>query len=127
MAKIEGQCRDVCNETEFVTIVTNGRDGPHVVGNWGEYMRTLGIGDDMIVFPVARYHETEKNLQHDSRVQLLVASKKVPGRLKPGQGFLIEGNAHISTSGEVVDRVKSRFPWARGAMVVRVTAATALL
>jgi hypothetical protein len=43
MTKIEGVCLDVCEATEFVTIVTIGDDGPHVVGNWGDYMRVLGI------------------------------------------------------------------------------------
>ncbi len=41
MAKIEGACREVCEATEFVSIVTIGDDGPHVVGNWGDYMRSL--------------------------------------------------------------------------------------
>lgn len=127
MAKIEGQCREVCEATEFVTIVTSGKDGPHMVGNWGEYMRTLGIGEDMIVFPVGRYHQTEINLGNNNRVQLLVASKRVQGSMKPGQGFRIEGLARILTSGEVVDNVKSKFPWARGAMIVDVTEAKALL
>lgn len=127
MAKIEGRCREVCEATEFVTIVTSGQDGPHVVGNWGEYMRTLGIGADRIVFPVGRYHQTEMNLRSNNRVQLLVASKKVQGSMKPGQGFRIEGTARILTSGEVVDKVKSKFPWARGAMIVDVMEAKALL
>ena len=42
MTGIDGVCRDVCEATEFVTIVTMGDDGPHVVGNWGDYMRVLG-------------------------------------------------------------------------------------
>ncbi|MGB6535572.1 MAG: pyridoxamine 5'-phosphate oxidase family protein [Xanthobacteraceae bacterium] len=127
MAKIEGRCREVCEATEFVAIVTSGKDGPHIVGNWGEYMRTLGIGEDTIVFPVGRYHQTEKNLQSNNRVQLLVASKNVQGSTKPGQGFRLEGLARILTSGEVVDNVKSKFPWTRGAMIVDVTDAEALL
>jgi Pyridoxamine 5'-phosphate oxidase len=127
VAKIEGQCREVCEATEFVSIVTSGKDGPHVVGNWGEYMRSLGIGEDRIVFPVGRYHKTEMNLQSNNHVQLLIASKKVHGSMKPGQGFCIEGIAHILTSGDVVDQVKANFPWARGAMIIDVTATTALL
>ena len=43
MAGIDGVCRDVCEATEFVTIVTMGDDGPYLVGNWGDYMRVLGI------------------------------------------------------------------------------------
>jgi hypothetical protein len=120
MAKIEGVIRDVCEATEFVTIVTSGDDGPHVVGNWGDYMRVLGIKDDMIVFPAGRYRQTEENLRRNNRVQLLVASKKVQGTRSPGQGCLIVGTGEILNSGDIVDAVKAKFPWARGAMVVHV-------
>ena len=120
MAKIEGVCREVCEATEFVTIVTAGNDGPHVVGNWGDYMRILGIRDDMIIFPAGRYRQTEKNLLGNNRVQLLVASKKVQGTRSPGQGCLIVGRGEILSSGSVVDAVKEKFPWARGALVIHV-------
>lgn len=53
MNKIEAVCRDVCQTTEFVTIVTTGEGGPHVVGNWGEYMRALGVCETTLVFPPA--------------------------------------------------------------------------
>ena len=127
MAKIEGNCRDVCEATEFVTIVTTGDDGPHVVGNWGDYMRVLGVGADMIVFPAGRYRQTEQNLQKNNRVQLLVASRKVQGTRSPGQGYLIAGTAEIVSSGEIADAVKVKFPWARGALVIHVEQVTAQL
>lgn len=120
MTTIEGNCREVCEATEFVTIVTTGDDGPHVVGNWGDYMRALGIGPDTIVLPAGRYHQTEQNLRKNNRIQLLVASKKVQGTRSPGQGYLIVGTAEIFTSGETADAVKAKFKWARGAMVVHV-------
>lgn len=120
MAKIEGNCREVCEATEFVALVTSGADGPHVVGNWGEYMRSLGIKADTIVFPAGRYHQTEANLREDNRIQLLVASKAVQGSRKPGQGYLIAGTAEIVTAGELADAVRAKFPWARGALVIRV-------
>lgn len=124
MAKIEGACREVCEATEFVAIVTSGDDGPHVVGNWGHYMRTLGIGDDLIVLPAGRYRKTEENLRKNNRIQLMVASKAVQGTRSPGQGCLISGTAEIVTSGEAFDAVKAKFPWARGALVIRVREAT---
>jgi len=127
MAKIEGNCRDVCEATEFVTIVTTGDDGPHVVGNWGDYMRTLGIGADTIVLPAGRYRQTEQNLRKNNRVQLLVASRKVQGTRSPGQGYLIVGTAEIVSSGEIADAVKAKFPWARGALVIHVEEVTAQL
>ena len=120
MSKMEGVCRDVCDATEFVTIVTSGDDGPHVVGNWGDYMRVLGIKGDMIVFPAGRYHQTEKNLRKNDRIQLLVASKKVQGTRSLGQGCLIIGTGEIVSAGDIVDAVKAKFPWARGAMIIHV-------
>lgn len=117
---IEGVCRELCDAAEFVAIVTNGDDGPHVVGNWGDYMRRLGINDDTIVFPAGHYHQTEKNLRKNNRVQLLMASKKVQGSRSPGQGCVITGRGEILSSGAVVDAVKAEFPWARGAFVIHV-------
>lgn len=120
MAKIEGSCRELCEATEFVTIVTSGDDGPHVVGNWGEYMRTVGIKEDMIVLPAGRYHKTEQNLRKNGRIQLMLASKKVQGTRNPGQGCVIAGTGEILGSGDIVDAVKAKFPWARGALVIHV-------
>jgi predicted pyridoxine 5'-phosphate oxidase superfamily flavin-nucleotide-binding protein len=127
MTKIESNCRDVCEATEFVAIITTGDDGPHVVGNWGDYMRTLGIGVDTIVLPAGRYRQTEQNLEKNNRVQLLVASRKIQGTRSPGQGYLIIGTAEILDSGELADAVKSKFSWARGALVIHVEAVTAQL
>ena len=120
MARIEGVCREVCEVTEFVTIVTTGENGPHVVGNWGDYMRVLGIKEDTIVFPAGRYRQTEKNLRENNRIQMLIASKKVQGTRSPGQGCLIVGTGEILSSGGIVDAVKVKFPWARGALVIHV-------
>lgn len=127
MARIEGNCRDVCEATEFVTIITSGDDGPHVVGNWGDYMRVLGIGADTLVFPAGRYRQTERNLRKNNRVQLLVASRKVQGTRSPGQGYLIAGTAEIVGSGEIAAAVKAKFPWARGALVIHVEEVAAQL
>lgn len=120
MTKIEGTCLEVCQATEFVAIVTTGEDGPHLVGNWGEYMRVLGIKGDTLLFPVGHYRQTEQNLQKDNRVQLLVASKKVQGTYSLGQGCHIAGTAEILTSGPEVEAVKAKFAWARGAMLIHV-------
>lgn len=120
VARIEGICRELCEMTEFVTIVTTGEAGPHVVGNWGDYMRALGVEDDTIILPAGRYLQTEKNLLRNNRIQLMFASKKVQGTRGPGQGCLIVGTGEIVGSGEIVDKVKAKFPWARGALVVHV-------
>lgn len=119
MARIEGVCREVCNATEWVAIVTQGDDGPHLAGHWNGYM-FLDLEDEVVVFPVGRFNKTESNLRENGRIQLLVASKKVQGSKSPGQGCEIRGTGEIVASGKFVDAVRAKFPWARGALVVRV-------
>ena len=98
-----------------------------MVGNWGEYLRTVGIREDMIVLPAGRYQRTEQNLRSNKRIQLLLASKKVQGTRTPGQGYLIEGSGEVQSSGPLFDEVKAKFPWARGALVIQVEKVTAQL
>ncbi|MBD5802381.1 FMN-binding protein [Azoarcus sp. Aa7] len=120
MSVIEGVTRDLLEKTEFLTIVTEGADGPHVVGNWGDYLRRLGLDGDRIVLPAGYYRKTEENLQRNARVQVLAASRAVQGSHGPGQGCLLYGVGALVSEGELADRVKTAFPWARGALVIDV-------
>jgi hypothetical protein len=123
MAIIDEGCRQTLDVTEFVTIVTQGEDAPHVVATWGDYIRATGFGEDTLIVPVGFLRETEANLKRDSRVQVLAASKQVPGSYGPGQGCLLTGVAEIVTDGDVVNKVKEKFPWVRGAMIIHVESA----
>lgn len=123
MAIIENACRLTLDATEFVTIVTQGEAGPHIAATWGDYIRTMGIGDDTLIIPVGYLQETEANLRRDSRVQVLAASRQVQGTHGPGQGCLLTGTAEIVIDGDLIIKVKEKFPWARGAMVIRVESA----
>ena len=127
MAMLDAVCREVLDATEFVAIVTSGPDGPHVVATWGDYIRQLGMEDDRLLIPAGFYQHTEENLGRDPRIQLLAGSRRAEGTQGPGQGCLLEGTGAIVTSGEEMDRVKAKFPWARGALVVRVEKVSALL
>lgn len=121
MTKIEGVCKELLEKTEFVTIVTWDENGPHLVGNWGDYLRTLGIREDnIILFPAGHYYKTEENLKKNKRIQLMVASKQVQGTHGLGQGCVIYGEGEIQTEGAYAEMAKEKFPWARGALVVNV-------
>src|SRR5574337_1658803 len=120
MSVIDAVTRDLLDKTEFLTIVTEGPDGPHVVGNWGEYLRRLGVEEDRLVLPAGYYRKTEENLSRDARVQVLVASRSVQGSHGAGPGCVLKGTATVLTDGELADRAKAAFPWARGALVITV-------
>jgi hypothetical protein len=76
-----------------------------------------------MIVPVGYMQETEANIRRDSKVQVLAASRQVQGTHGPGQGCLLTGAAEILIDGDLVARVKEEFPWARGAMLIRVESA----
>lgn len=123
-----GQWRDVLEKAEWVAIVTLDGGQPHVVANWGDYIRNLSEpNSDTLVLPAGRYHQTEANLLRDNRVQVILASRQVAGTHGPGQGYVLEGEGEIQLDGECAERARSCYPWARGAFVIRIQKANAQL
>ena len=110
----------VIERAEWVAIATVGPEGPHLVGTWGDYVRTLGIGEDRLLIPVGHYQQTEQNIKDDSRVELLFATRQVQGQHGPGQGCHIRGRAELKTNGPEAEQVKAHFSWARGALIVNI-------
>lgn len=120
MSKLDGVIGDLLQATEFVTIVTNGENGPHLVGNWGDYLRALESEGDTIILPAGRYRQTEENLRKNARVEVMAASRKVQGTRGPGQGCVLSGRGEIVTSGPLAEKAKAKFPWARGAFLIHI-------
>lgn len=121
IVQIEGKCKEVLDNTEWVAIATCGASGPHVVATWGGYVRALKTEENgIIVIPAGYYNVTEENLKKNNSVELLIASRKVQGTNGIGQGCCISGKGEIQTSGKFADLAKSKFSWARGALVITV-------
>ncbi|MEI6669527.1 MAG: pyridoxamine 5'-phosphate oxidase family protein [Acidobacteriota bacterium] len=120
MPTIEGEIRMVIDRSEWVAIATTGSDGPHLAATWGDYIRALGLADDVILIPAGGLQITEANLAADPRVELLFASREVKGSRGGGQGCRLRGRGEFQASGPEADAVKARFPWARGAIVIHV-------
>jgi hypothetical protein len=98
------------------------------VATWGDFIRSLDINDGKtILIPVGGYHQTERNLKEDNRIELLIGSKQVQGKNGPGMGYRLVGRGEIIVSGEFAELTKSKFPWARGALVIVVEKADQLL
>jgi predicted pyridoxine 5'-phosphate oxidase superfamily flavin-nucleotide-binding protein len=121
MVKIEGKYKEIMDKTEWVAIATCAENGPHVVATWGDYVRALDTKDnEVIVVPAGHYNITEENLKKNNRVELLIASRQVEGTYGPGQGCCISGTGEVQTSGKFAQMAKSKFSWARGALVIKV-------
>ena len=127
MAKIEGAVREVIDKCEWVAIATVGPDGPHLAATWGDYVRAIGVRDDVVVIPAGGLRQTEANLKTNRRIELLLASRAVPRQAGEGQGCVLSGTAELRVSGQEMEAVKARFPWARAALVVKVERAATQL
>ena len=128
MKTLTKEIKDVIAKSELVTIVTAGADGPHVVATWGAFVAELEAGDgETLLIPAGGYKQTEHNLAVDGRVTLMAGSKQAPGKNGMGTGYRLSGTARMEAEGALFEKVKAKFPWARGALVVRVKKAEQLL
>ncbi len=59
-------------------------------------------------------------------MQVTLGSREVAGLRGPGAGFLIRGTGSLQT-GSDYQTLKSRFPWARAAVEIRVESVTQTL
>ena len=128
MVEYDDKVKEVIEKAEMVCIGTCGKDGPHLVATWGDYIRTIGIQDTgTIVIPAGGYRKTEVNLSTNDRVEVIIASKEVEGTNGMGKGFLFSGRGEIQKSGELAELATSKYPWARGALVIYVEKIEGLL
>src|SRR5512141_2998513 len=103
MAAMSNDVRAVIDKAEWVAIATVGPDGPHLAATWGDYVRALGVEDDVIVIPAGGLRQTEANLNANPRVELLFAARPVPRPQGAGQGCVLSGTAELQVSGPAMD------------------------
>ncbi len=102
-----------------VAIATQGADGePHLVNTWNSYIQVTR--EEHLLIPAGGMHQTEKNLSENNAVLLTTGSREVKGKSGAGAGFLIRGTADFLFAGADFDLIKSRFPWARAVLKVKI-------
>ena len=99
-----------------------------MVATWSEFISVVSRGGDKyLVIPAGGYSHTEENLKDNPFIQVLFGSRDLEGRSGKGSGYRISGQGEVQTSGDIYDLVKSRFSWARGALVIKVKKVEQLL
>ncbi|QGU94167.1 FMN-binding protein [Clostridium bovifaecis] len=116
---------EVLKHEGVVALVTEGKEGAHVVNTWNSYIRITE--DERLLLPAGYMNTTEANIQHNDKVLITVGSREVQGFNGPGTGFLIDGSAKFVKEGSEFDEMKQRFPWARATVEVTIKSATQTL
>ena len=129
MNTLTKEIKDVIAKSEMVMIATRGKDGPHLVATWGEFVANLDVDDGKtLLAPAGGYKQTEKNLLEDDLVVVMVGSKQAPGKSgNMGTGYRISGRGRVDYEGKLFDLVKEKYAWARAALVIEVEEAEQLL
>lgn len=125
MSVITEKHREILEKSEWLAIATQGESGAHVVGTWCDY--PIYIDGATFLIPIGGFVRTGKNIEENSRVELLCGTRAVMGTNGPGKGLCIRGTAEMQYEGGFADMIKAKFVWARGAMVIRAEKATTQL
>jgi len=104
-----------------LALATNGPEGAHLVNSWNSYVQLYQ--EEMLLIPAGRMVVTEANLERDNRILMTICHRDVEGKQYKGSGFLLKGEGSFVQEGEAYKLVKEKFPWARAALVIKVTEA----
>ncbi len=115
---------EILKHEGVVAIVTQSLNEAHLVNTWNSYITVTP--DGRLLYPAGGMKVTEENLSRDNRVQLTLGSREVEGQRGRGAGFLIRGTASFKNGAEY-QTLKTRFPWARAAVEIKIDSATQTL
>jgi flavin reductase (DIM6/NTAB) family NADH-FMN oxidoreductase RutF len=108
---------EVLKHEGVVAIVSQGKEGPHVINTWNSYLTITS--DERIIGPVGKMNKTESNVKENSAVLVTLGSREVQGFNSKGTGFLIKGAAAFVYQGDEFNEIKQRFPWARAVLQIK--------
>lgn len=116
---------EVLRHEGVVSIVSWGKDEPHVTCTWNSY---LVLDGGQILIPAAGMKSTEADAAVQPKVKLSLGAREVMGRNNYlGTGFEVLGTAAFLTEGAQYDQMKEKFPFLSRVLCVTVTSLRQLL
>jgi hypothetical protein len=94
---------------------SSSRGKGHVANTWNKYL--IITDDEKILIPCFGFHETEKSINFDPSVEIVIGSHEVPGKVGMGTGFLLKGKAKFSNSGYLYDQMHDKCAFANRVLI----------
>lgn len=118
--KLTEKFHKVIENEGVVSIVSWGKEEPHIANTWNSYLEVTE--DERILIPAYGLRKTQKNVEVNNKVKLTLGSRNVFGyKDYQGTGFYIEGTAKYITSGEEYDYMKAKYSFLSRVLEVTVT------
>lgn len=98
---------EIINHEGVVSIVSWGKNEPHIVNTWNSYLNVTN--DERILIPAAGMRSIEEDVKENNKVKITLGSKEVQGLSMLGAGFRIEGTAKFLEVGNDFEMMKNKF------------------
>ncbi len=106
--KLTEKFHKVIENEGVVSIVSWGKEEPHIANTWNSYLEVTE--DERILIPAYGLRKTQRNVEVNNKVKLTLGSRDVLGyKDYQGTGFLITGTAKYLQSGADYDMMKEKF------------------
>jgi hypothetical protein len=123
---LSNKFHEVLENEGIVTIVTWGKEEPHIVNEWNSYL--VVTEDERILIPAGIMHTTEKNINDNNKIKMALGSKNVKGYNNyQGTGFVVEGTARFFSSGAEFNKMKKKFDFLTRVLEITVTSVKQML
>lgn len=118
---------EVTKNEGVISITSWGSDGqPSVRCTWNSYLRITQ--DQRLLAPIAGFTSVQQDVAVNDRVIMTLGSREVEGfNGYQGTGFLIEGRARFTDSGEEFDQMKAEYPFMNKLLEITVESVKQLL
>ncbi|MBR0598163.1 pyridoxamine 5'-phosphate oxidase family protein [Sinanaerobacter chloroacetimidivorans] len=117
---------EVLKNEGVVSIVSWGKDEPHIVNTWNSYL--VVTPDERILIPAYAMRRTEKNVELNNKIKMALGSREVLGYNDyQGTGFVVEGTAKYIESGPEFNMMKEKFSFLTRVLEITVTSAKQML
>jgi hypothetical protein len=123
---LSNKFHEVLENEGIVTIVTWGKEEPHIVNEWNSYL--VVTEDERILIPAGIMHTTEKNINDNNKIKMALGSKNAKGYHNyQGTGFVVEGTARFFSSGAEYNMMKKKFEFLTRVLEITVTSVKQML
>ena len=107
---------DCIKHDGIVSVASANAEGQaHIANTWNKYL--IVTDDEKILIPCFGFHKTEKNVSHNPRVEVVVGSHEVQGKMGMGTGCLLTGTATFASEGPLFDEMKEKCTWASRVLI----------
>lgn len=118
---------EVIKNEGVVSITSWGsKDEPRVRCTWNTYLRVTE--EETLLVPIAGFTSVQEDVAVNDKVIVTLGSREVEGfKGYQGTGFLLEGRANFTNSGEKFEQMKAEYPFMNKLLEITVDSAKQLL